>query len=214
MYKRQVVLKDNSTYTFDYSLSPKQLNLISCNNSQPICFDCLYTLKFTISSDCNNQFIYQDSLANFTLGQYIQQCNANGNAAQSFTKHFEKVLNTGSYTVTKELTLSSEAQTAYRNKFLQTDTCKKLVDFYSQELALLQSTSNCAVTCTSCKAALGNDSTGFIAKFSAEINVAVSSLSAETRRQLIAAFNEAYANCERLCGNTDGLDLMLSLIHI
>ncbi|MEQ1767158.1 MAG: hypothetical protein ABL859_06990, partial [Methylotenera sp.] len=36
-----VVLKDNSTYFFDYSLAAKQLSLLSCN-SQPICYDCLY----------------------------------------------------------------------------------------------------------------------------------------------------------------------------
>ncbi len=205
-----VVLKDNSTYAFDYALTPKQLNLISCSNNQPICYDCLYNLKFTISSDCDKQLLYVDSMANFTLGQYIQQCNASGNANQTFTKHFEKSLNIGSYTVTKTLTLSSEAQIAYRNKYLQTDTCKKLVDFYNQELAVLQATSNCNITCTSCKAALGNDLNGFIQKFATEMNVSVASLSPETIVQLTASFNEAYANCDRICNNNDGLDLMRS----
>jgi len=216
-----VVMKDNSTYSFDYSLSPKQLSLISCSTNQPICYDCLYQLKFTVSSDCDRQLVYVDSMANFTLGQldsmsnalsgqhFLTQC-AGGNAHNGFTKHFEKILNIGSYTVTKTLTLSSDAQSAFRNKFLQTDTCKKMVDFYSQELALLQSTSNCVVTCTSCKAALGNDLNGFIAKFAAEMNVTVASLSPQTITQLTASFNEAYANCDRICNNTDGLDLIRS----
>jgi YD repeat-containing protein len=205
-----VVLKDNSTYAFDYALTPKQLNLISCSTNQPICYDCLYTLKFTISSDCDKQLVYEDSMANFTLGQYIQQCNANGNSSQGFTKHFEKVLNIGSYTVTKTLTLSSEAQTAYRNKYLQTDTCKKLIEFYNQELAVLQATSNCAMTCVSCKAAIGNDLNGFIQKFATEMNVTVASLSPETITQLTASFNEALANCDRMCNNNDGLDVLRS----
>ncbi|RYY71841.1 MAG: hypothetical protein EOO13_01700, partial [Chitinophagaceae bacterium] len=206
-----VVLRDNSNYAFDYSLTPKQLNLISCSDNQPACFDCLYQLKFTITADCDNQVIYADSMINFTLGQYIQQCNtATGNANQGFVKHFEKVLNEGSYTVTKTLTLSSEAQAAYRNKFLQTDTCKKLVDFYTQELALLQATANCNITCESCKASLGNDLTGFISKFAIEMNVTVASLSPQTIAQLTSSYNEAMANCDRLCNNTDGLDLIRS----
>ncbi len=205
-----VVMKDNSTYAFDYSLTPKQLSLISCSTNQPICYDCMYQVKFTISSDCDNQLVYVDSMTNFTLGQYINQCNANGNAAQGFTKHFEKILNQGSYTVTKVLTLSSEAQAGYRDKFLQTDTCKKLVEFYNQELALLQATSNCAITCTSCKAALGNDLNGFIAKFATEMNVTVASLSPETIAQLTTSYNEAMANCDRICNNSDGLDVIRS----
>lgn len=209
-----VVMKDNSTYTFDYSLSPKQLSLISCSTNQPICYDCLYQLKFTISSDCDMQLVYLDSSINFTLGEYINQCNANGNSAQGFLKHFDKILNIGSYTVTKVLSLSSEAQTAYRNKFLQTDTCKKLIDFYNEELALLQSTSNCAITCQSCKAALGNDLNGFIAKFAAEMNVAVVSLSPETIAQLTTSYNEAMTNCERICTNTDGMNLIRSTREI
>lgn len=220
-----VVLKDNSTYAFDYTLTPKQLSLVSCSTNQPVCYDCLYTLKFTIRSDCDNQLVYADSLANFTLGQldsmsntaagqhFLTQCNG-GTAHQGFLKHFEKTLNQGSYTVTKTLSLSSEAQAAYRNKFLQTDTCKKLVDFYTQELALLQAAGNCAITCVSCKAALGNDLNGFIAKFAAEMNVPVASLSGETITQLTAAYNEAMAGCERICRDTDGMDVVRSTREI
>ena len=220
-----VVMKDSSTYSFDYSLSPKQLSLFSCSPTQPVvCYDCLYTLKFTISSDCDNQLVYVDSIANFTLGQLetmvnaapgqhiLNQCNG-GNAHQGFTRHFEKVLGQGSYTITKVLTLSSDAQTAFRNKFLQTDTCKKFIDFYNQELALLQSTSNCAINCASCRAALGNDLNGFIAKFAAEMNVTVTSLSAETIAQLTTSYNEAMANCDRIC-TPDGLDILRSTREI
>ncbi len=209
--KSIVVLKDNSTYAFDYALTPKQLNLISCSTNQSVCFDCLYTLKFTITSDCDMQAVFVDSIANFTLGQYMQQCNGNGNATTGFIKHFEQILNIGTYTVTKTLTLSNDAQAYYSNKFLQTDTCKKLADFYAQELAVLQSTSNCAVTCTSCKAAIGNNLQGFIAKFAAEMGISdINTLTLQTVAQLTAAFNEAYANCDRICNNNDGLDLLRS----
>ncbi len=206
-----VVMKDNSTYAFDYSLTAKQLSLISCSTNQPICYDCMYQVKFTISSDCDNQLVYVDSMTNFTLGQYINFCNSNGNAAQGFTKHFEKILNQGSYTVTKVLTLSGEAQAGYRDKFLQTDTCKKLVEFYTQELATLQATSNCVVTCASCKAALGNDLNGFIQKFKTEMGILPNAtLDPLTISQLTASYNEAMANCDRICNNSDGLDVVRS----
>jgi len=206
--KPLVVMKDNMTYSFDYILAPKQLSLLSCTG-QPICYDCLYQLKFTITSDCDNQQVYADSSYNFTLGQYLNQCN-NGNANQGFTKHFDKVLNQGSYTVTKILTLSTDAQNAYRDVFLANDTCKKMLEFYNQELQTLTTSSNCNITCTSCKAAIGGDLNGFIQKFATEMNVPVSSLSVQTIAQLTASFNEAYANCDRICNNTDGLDLIRS----
>ncbi len=203
-----VVLKDNSTYSFDYSLAAKQLSLLSCTN-QPICYDCLYKLKFTISSDCDKQLIYEDSSTNFTLGQYINQCN-NGNANQGFVKHFDKILNKGSYTVTKVLTLSTEAQNKYRDVFIANDTCRKFIDFYTQELSILQATSNCNMTCESCKAAIGMDFAGFRAKFVAESGTP-EPLSASIVAQLQASFNEAYANCDRMCNNNDGLDLLRNI---
>ena len=208
-----VVIKDMSTYSFDYSLSPKQLSLLTCSiNNQPsttICYDCLYKLKFTISSDCDKQLVYEDSSINFTLGQYLNQCN-NGNANQGFVKHFDKVFNKGSYVVTKTLTLSKEAQDSYRDIFLANDTCKKFIDFYTQQLSILQANSNCNMTCESCKAAMGNDFAGFRAKFVAESGTP-EPLSSSIINQLLASFNETYANCDRMCNNNDGLDLVRNI---
>lgn len=208
-----VVLKDNSTYSFDYNLAPKQLSLLSCTG-QPICYDCLYQLKFTISSDCDQQLVYIDSSTNFTLGQYLNQCN-NGNANQGFIKHFEKILNQGSYTVTKTLTLSSDAQDHYRDVFIANDTCRRFIDFYTQELSVLQANSNCNMACESCKASIGegynglHGFAGFRAKFVAESNTP-EPLPASVVVQLQAAYNEAYANCDRMCDNNDGFDLVRS----
>jgi hypothetical protein len=63
-------------------------------------------------------------------------------------------------------------------------------------------------------AALGNNLTGFIQKFADEMNVSVASLSPETVTQLTVSYNEAMTNCERICGNTDGMDIIRSTREI
>lgn len=211
--KPLVALK-SGLYKFDYSLTPKQLNLLSCTNT-PVCYDCLYKLKFTLTSDCNNQpgfTTYTDSSYNFTLGQYISQCNANGNAAQGFTKHFEISLPEGSYTITKTLTLSDSAKNIYRDIFLANDTCKKFIDFYNEEYAIQLASSNCNMTCESCNEAIGADFNAFKTRFLQQSGTPIDQpMTAEFIAQLRASYAEAKANCNRLCDNHDGLDAIRSI---
>ncbi len=200
-------------YKFDYSLSPEQLSILNCATpAQPVCYDCLYQLKFTITSDCNNLAgftAYVDSSLNFTLGQYINHCNEDGKAAHGFSKHFELTLPEGTYTVTKTLSLSDSAQMVYRDVFIANDTCKKFIDFYNEEYQVLLSKSNCNLTCESCKAAMGATFAVFRSKFVTESGMQ-EPLPADIVTQLEAAYADGIANCQRICnGNVDdGMDIV------
>jgi RHS repeat-associated protein len=210
---KPLVVPKAGLYKFDYTLSPDQLKLLNCNG-QDICYDCLYKLKFTVTSDCNNVpgfTEYVDSSYNFTLGQYLNQCRIDGKSP-GFNKHFELTLPEGAYTVTKTLTLSTEAQNAYRDVFLANDTCKTLLQFFNNEYQVMLANANCAITCASCTTAIGNNFNDFKQKFLQQSGM-TEPLQPELLTQLTAAYNDALANCNRICNpnNNDGLDAVRAI---
>ncbi len=207
---KALVVPKTGLYKFRYELNPEQLTLLSCTN-QPICYDCLYKLKITITSECNNQpgfnspYTLVDS--NFTIGQVLTdpQCNEGGNTTGFFNKYFEISLPEGTYTVTKNLSLSDSAQSVYRDVFIKKDTCKTFQDFYDTEYQVLLAKSNCAITCTSCTTAIGNDFNAFKLKFIQQTGMA-EPLEADIIVQLQAAYKDALANCTRICDLENGVD--------
>ncbi|MEO8772125.1 MAG: RHS repeat-associated core domain-containing protein [Ferruginibacter sp.] len=210
-----VSLSDNVLYSFDYTLSPKQLSLFNCDNTA-ICYDCLYDLTITITSDCISQPGFTPlthTTKNFSLGQYLTQCHSNGDASQGFHEQYNNIsLPKGSYTVTKTLTLNSQAQRAYRDIFIGHDTCRKFNDFYDYELQLLQDASTCNITCESCNLALGSPA-DFITRYKQQAGIDVNAtLDPQLVLQLTASYNESKANCESLCNtNADGMDIIRSI---
>ncbi len=209
----------NGYYKFKYDLiSPQQLSLLNCNGNT-VCYDCIYQFKISVIADCSGQVKLLDSSKTFTLAQYLTTCtgngNANGYASQGF--HYETTgqgiaLEEGSYTVTKTLTLLSDAQNAYRDIFLANDTCKKFADFYHEEDSILLANSNCNMTCESCSENIGANFNAFRTKFLQQAGMPADTvLSAEFTAQLRASYAEAKANCESLCDNHDGMDAIRSL---
>ncbi len=219
--KPLVVLKSDY-YDFKYELHPEQLSLLACgiNNQppQPICYDCIYNLKITITSDCigTPDFPYSVVDTNFTIGANLKDptCNTTnpGKTATWFNQAFTRWLPEGSYMVTKILSISDSVQQIYRDSvFIKKDTCKKFMDFYNQEYQVLLAGSVCSITCESCKAAIGGgEFSGFLLKFKNESGMS-EPFSAELTAQLQTSFNEAKANCDNLCKNNDGMDVIRSI---
>ncbi|MBK7883796.1 MAG: hypothetical protein IPJ81_08340 [Chitinophagaceae bacterium] len=146
-------------YKFNYELNPDQFKLLNCNKAE-ICYDCLYNLKITITSDCNTDgFPYVVTDSNFTLNGKLDglQCNGNGKTTGFFSKDFEVQLPEGGYTISKVLTLSDSAKNIYKEVFVANNTCKTFQDFYDTEYKLLVEKSNCELTCESCKESIGVD---------------------------------------------------------
>jgi RHS repeat-associated protein len=207
---KALVVPKEGLYKFRYELNPEQVTLLNCNGSA-ICYDCLYNLKIMITSDCNNlpdfisPFILVDS--NFTIGQSLTApaCKPIGDTTGFFKDTFNLHLPEGAYTITKILSLSDSAQSIYREVFIKNDTCKTFQDFYDKEYQVLLTKSNCAITCTSCMAAIGNTFDDFRLKFVQESGM-TDPLSADIVTQLQAAYNDALANCTRICNNENGVD--------
>jgi len=227
---KSIMVEKAEPYNFNYTLNPQQLSLLTCNGT--VCFDCLYNLKITVTSDCNETqgfpVVLTDS--NFTLGQNLNapaNCN-NGFTTGTFNRSFTVNFPTeGLYTVTKVLSLSDSAKSAYRNVFIQDDTCKTFQNFYDSALNLLTTESNCNITCATCIAAIGNSVTDFINNYINQTKTPLPSgwttpltflqenqlFPATTITTLTASYNEALTNCNALCNgnNDDGLDEVRSI---
>jgi RHS repeat-associated protein len=205
---KSLVVPMQGDYKFTYELNPEQLKLLNCDGQQ-ICYDCLYNLTITITSDCANQaeFPYTVVDSNFTIAQSLASplCNANGKTTGFFSKIFTKNLPEGAYTVTKKLSLSDSALSIYREVFMKYDTCKTIQDFYDKEYQSMLSKSNCTITCESCKASIGNDFTEFQNKYISEMKI-IEPLTADIISQLQAAYNDAMANCTNICNTQNGVD--------
>ncbi|MDQ2753195.1 MAG: hypothetical protein M3R72_09250, partial [Bacteroidota bacterium] len=207
---KPLIVPKAGSYEFNYQLNPDQLKLASCNNNQ-ICYDCLYNLKITINSDCNGVagFPYTVVDSNFTVGGLLTApvCNTNGKSTGYFNNLFSVTLPEGAYSITKTLSLSDSAQTIYRDVFTNNDTCKKFIDFYNEAYQVLQTKSNCAITCSACDSAIGHNLAGFIANFVLQDSLQLP-LSDSMVTALTAAYNNARANCDRICNYVvdDGME--------
>ncbi len=208
---KSIAALNDATYTFKYQLNPEQLKVLSCsgpNSGQSICYDCLYNLKITITADCNIQgFPYTVVDSNFTIGGSLTNpvCNtANpGKTAGFFNKTFAVWMPEGSYTVTKVLSMSDSAQRIYRDSvYVKNDTCKKFTDFYNEIYQVLVAQSNCAITCSSCDSAIGQNLAGFRANFVQQTGIP-EPLSDSLVRAVTTAYNNARANCDRICNGVD-----------
>jgi hypothetical protein len=208
---KSIASLQDGPFTFNYQLNPEQLQLLACTGpyaGQPICYDCLYNLKITITSDCNAVgFPYTIVDSNFTIGGSLTNptCNtANpGKTVGFFNKTFSVWLPEGGYTVTKVLSLSDSAQRTYRDKvYVKYDTCKKFIDFYNQIYTVLVANSNCNITCATCTTAIGNNLAGFRANFVQQTGMP-EPLSDSLVAVVTAAYNNAKANCDRICNGVD-----------
>ena len=200
-------------YTFRYRLDPDQLLTTNCQNN-PVCYDCLYDLKITITADCNTPgFPVTYPYSNISLNQdYAHPLCNGGKAPGKFDVTLPPTtMPEGQYTVIKELTLSRTAQEAYRETYAASNTCRTFADFYNEIHTVLVAESNCSTTCDQCNASLGGSLAGFRANFVTQSGMQ-EPLSPQLVIEITAAYNNAKAHCDRLCNTTnDGMDLVRSI---
>lgn len=187
---------------FRYSFNPGDVVIPGCNPGDVVRYDCLYDLEITITDDCGNQsfggnpFVYKAK--NFIPGQI----DTTAAPTQAFAWTDSMFLNEGSYTVTKKLTISTDALNYYRDSiFLKHNTCISLQEFinYYQQVFLATS-ADCKPTCESCKAALGTPAT-FRTQY-LQIN-GITAPTANDEALITQAYEEAMSACDALCGTND-----------
>ncbi len=148
-----IVTSPNTPYKIHYDLFPAVLHDTSCNGAK-VCMDCIYDLSVTLThiESCSGV-----PLINYTgtIGQLI---NASGevdfsclSATGGTSKDtlFNLVLQTGSYQLTKKLSVNQAAAQSYLDAIVK-DTCEyKWETILNNQLARIDTTS-CYESCTKC----------------------------------------------------------------
>lgn len=213
---KSLMVAKAGNFQFNYYLSPEKLKMMLCTGTQ-FCFDCLYELNISIIPDCSDKVIANFTnpviKKNFNLGEYLTSCA--GTQSPLLDTIFDVPLEEGAYTIVKELKLSTASRDWYReNVYITNDTCKRKIDFIMQQYSLALSQQNCYVTCAQCTTKLGT-LTNFIERFRQESGLSQTEIDT-MMPQIVAAYNEAKANCDRICDNDTGetVDELMSIKDI
>ncbi len=146
-----MVSADDTRYIFNYTMLPEMLQEITCNGKN-VCLDCIYDLTITLR---HNESCDQKTLMPFsgTIGKLMElnavDLNCNNDTIQ-FVKPDTLLLDIGTYTLTKKLTVNAAAANAYIAEVFK-DTCKsKWNEILTDELSKVD-TMDCYRSCLTCK---------------------------------------------------------------
>ncbi len=208
-----------TSYEFKYKLTPESLDLQGCN-STPICYECLYDLEISITDESGDNAPYVYTYKNLTLaGDVDDNCTTHNPFIVSACPTcpppvnneitITKVLDPGSYSIRKTLTLSESSLQKYKELFLQPGKgiCKTEQEIIDSVYSVLLSTSNCNApftpACTTCLNELGtfaNFRTNYLASVGNP-----SPVPAVLEAEIQTAFNAAVQNCNSICNTTSQL---------
>jgi RHS repeat-associated protein len=184
-------------HKFKYSLFPDSISIKACDNSK-ICYDCVYDLQITITEECNDST--RNDQPPFVITR-SNQIDTSCGTVNTFPSVEESVyLRQGSYVVTKTLTINKAAMDYYREIFLAKNTCTSLEQTIRQEKTLLQSIIECAPSCLSCRAGVGDIAT-FRQNYWQQLGIS----GADTLNYILqahTAYAKQLAECDKLCDNT------------
>ncbi|HVM86891.1 MAG TPA: hypothetical protein VMT76_01800 [Puia sp.] len=202
--QKGLLVSNDGYYQFNYKLDPQSLQMPGCDSNQ-VCYDCLYNLEISLSDDCSNQQFggqpFDTTIHNFSLANIDTACSPSG-----FSFSFSKYLNSGSYTVTKRLSISSTGAAYYRDSiFVKKNTCTSLQTLTAQQAILIANSNvSCAPSCQGCRDSLGTYQQ-FHDKFLTRAGIDQND-SATYSAMIQQAYQEALNNCNILCNASSEVD--------
>lgn len=142
-----LLVEDNALYSFDYSVAAAQFK-DNCMTGD-ICYDCFYDLNISIiDNQCGT--IHLDTVV--AIHEFTDQDSIDFYCAQApltFTADTSLLLEIGSYSVIKKLTVNEGIADAYVEHYIndaQNNCTNKLEEFLLEELALIDTT-DCGIVC-------------------------------------------------------------------
>nr|HMQ48934.1 hypothetical protein [Saprospiraceae bacterium]HMQ84377.1 hypothetical protein [Saprospiraceae bacterium] len=204
-----LIVTDPGSYQFDYHIDPEfyQPPCLNGNENGPTaCYDCLYTLRITVSDNCggSDPAVYQAS--NFSSNQqsFDVTCPADtGGIDLDFTLS----LAVGEYKIVKTLTLNEAAMQFFADHFMTQEVCLPDYDAILADIMADVDFSGCELDCDECVAQLGTLAAFTSALFGEnptpdEINTASQ------------AYQEAIDECATLCPELpDECELLFSMME-
>ncbi len=192
-------------HRFIYSLLPDSIRLTDCKD---ICYDCLYDLEVTITSDCNNGLFTVCGSGASTAGPVIiRRSNMSLTPLDTVCYNLTSFpgidttvcLSEGSYLVTKKLTVSRKAMEWYRDSMFLKYACKRKQDFINAVLDSINAVTTCHPDCASCLTAVGSWP-AFRDRYMTDGGFAIAD-TASKREEAFAAYRNALDACSALCNN-------------
>ncbi|MFH1320488.1 MAG: RHS repeat-associated core domain-containing protein, partial [Bacteroidota bacterium] len=143
----------NSPYSIFYKMQGEQFT----DDCLPdVCFDCVYQLDLMMKDLCKNDYLdVSDTIGDEPWLDTVQALTCFSPPAGD-TLMIDTVLNVGSYTLSKQLSLDEQVMEYYFDLYLKKNTCILSIDtFINAELSLID-TLVCVIDCDDC----GNNSLG------------------------------------------------------
>ena len=161
-FSTQLSVSYTSAYSFNYDLSIDTIN-VHCLKSG-FCMSCIYDLEIKITDECGADITVSSGESN-PINKRVGHLNDSlgftmicaGTSLTTESDSLKVNLTPGVYTVSKILTLNTDARNFYLKNYLDStyNTCiKTKYTFIDSALAHVD-TSACSITCASCAAALG-----------------------------------------------------------
>lgn len=177
------VIQDNSAYNFYYDIETDFYNEM-CNGTQGVNYPYVYKLTISLINDCGYEI--------------LSYTNTIGDNEQLDNYYPYVVLDQGTYTLRKTLTVDQEALETYKEDYLS-DNNACLIP--SSDFAVTVST-DCDLTCDECVAALGDLNT-FLQQAAMEEGEA---LTPEQVASYTTMYNELKEACMEPCTPTTACD--------
>jgi RHS repeat-associated protein len=145
-----LVAANGTNYTFNYSLNANTYEALTCNEAT-YCLDCIYDLEIKLVNDECADVVYEKRKTIGSLSNLNFLCNDAG-ASDAFG--FEATLNSGSYTITRKLTVNKQAAETYAQDLLNdpNNKCLKTFDDFYKEAWSNRDSTRCLDACESCTA--------------------------------------------------------------
>ncbi len=209
-----ILVPYKTNYAFSYTLTPQALESAACEGATPavVCHDCFYDLEISITDESGETPPIIRKYSNVTASPDIDcttpvpGLKAEGSNTVSNTINFSELLDVGSYSIRKTLTVSEVSLQRYKELWMQQRVCKTEQELIDSIYAALIQVSDCgdnpdavaAATCEECTANLGNYSTSFKPAYLASIGHQ-GLITEDLEKEMQAAYKSALDNCNLLC---------------
>ncbi len=145
-----LVTGNKTTYKFTYAIQPNSFKALSCS-TQNYCLDCIYNIEINLVKDECGEPVYTFKK---TLGKLADLNFTCGDASTAEQLTFTQLLDIGSYTITKKLTVNKEAAAKYADSIINdpSNTCLKTFDDFYEAAWNNRDTMRCKEACDACQA--------------------------------------------------------------
>ncbi|TAD93356.1 MAG: hypothetical protein EAY75_01115, partial [Bacteroidetes bacterium] len=214
-----ILVSKPDVHTFAYSLSPESLSDTACSNpSKVICYDCLYDLTISISTDCGNQGLaYANGQSTNGQPLIVRKTNIplTGlpldssclTAPLNVDTSFSVFLPAGGINITKTLAVSAASMAHYREVYVRNNLCRTQQDFITEWTDSVRNGTACQTNaeqnCAACSTLLLGGDGPYISDFFNKRGLVPQGPGDPVYEEAMASYKRLEEDCKQLCSYND-----------